>query len=118
MLCSDHAQTSQEPGPSSDCSCRPQTPSASAEINKRVQHLEKLLRHYAGNISLEADDLRDLAEAIDKERPAPHQERSVSQGSDQLGADEERFTVQPLGNNITRETLLGITTWTKLIDRH
>lgn len=65
--------------------------------------MERLLQHYAGDINLDSDNLRGLAEAVDKDHPLPRREQSVSQGSDYLGAEEENFTVQPLGNNITRE---------------
>lgn len=65
--------------------------------------MERLLQHYAGDINLDSDNLRGLAEAVDKDEPIPRGNDTASQGSEYLGADEENFSVQPLGNNITRE---------------
>jgi hypothetical protein len=67
--------------------------------------MEKLLLHYAGNISLEPDSLRALAEAVDKHETCvpPARADAESIGSEYLGVDHEKFTVQPLANNITRK---------------
>lgn len=65
--------------------------------------MERLLQHYAGDINLDSDNLRGLAEAVEKDDPIPPGNDLASQGSEYLGADEENFSVQPLGNNITRE---------------
>lgn len=69
--------------------------------------MEKIIQHYAGNISMDMESLRVLAESVDKapeairnHRPAPLID---SPGSDYLGVDDENFTVQPLDNNTTRE---------------
>ncbi|KAH8169239.1 fungal specific transcription factor domain-containing protein [Sarocladium implicatum] len=86
--------------PQQEPAVRSQVPNTGVEANERIQHMEKLLRHYAGNISLETENLRNLAEAIDKDHPAAQNEGSRYHDSD-IGAEEEKFTVQPLGDNIT-----------------
>lgn len=82
------------------------------ELAQRAQQLEKLLTYYAGNISLEPENLHRLAEAIDKEQEtcaAPHLSKAIasdnSQGADLSEIGDEKFVVQPLGNNITRESI-------------
>lgn len=74
------------------------------ELVQRLKHMERLLQHYAGDINLDSENLRGLAEAVDKDQPPRAREQSVSQASDYLGGEEENFTVQPLGNNITRRS--------------
>lgn len=74
-----------------------------SDLRQRVRYMERLLRHYVGDISLDLENLRGLAEAVTKE-PSAQRERSGSQESDYVGTiEEESFTVQPLGNNTTRE---------------
>lgn len=74
-----------------------------SDLRQRVRYMERLLRHYVGDISLDLENLRGLADAVTKE-PSAQRERSGSQGSDYVGTiEEESFTVQPLGNNTTRE---------------
>lgn len=80
------------------------TPSPdNAQLAQRLKYMERLLQHYAGDINLDSDNLRDLADAVDKDAAIPRGNATTSQGSEYLGPDEENFSVQPLGNNITRE---------------
>lgn len=76
-----------------------------AELAERLGYMERLVKHYAGDIDLDLENLRGLAEAVDKDHALPRGGQSVSheEGSEYLGAEEESFTVQPVGNNITRE---------------
>lgn len=76
-------------------------------MTERLGYMERLLKHYAGDISLDCESLRGLAEAVDKDHALPPRQgpRSASpeEGSDYLGAEDENFTVQPVGNSTTRE---------------
>lgn len=77
-----------------------------AELAERLDYMERLVKHYAGDIDLDLENLRGLAEAVDKDHALPRRGQSVSHEegcSEYLGAEEESFTVQPVGNNITRE---------------
>lgn len=72
--------------------------------------MEKILTHYAGNIKLDPESLKSLANSIDKTPGHPEtaiQSRPQSPGSDYLGVDDENFTVKPLDNNTTRKFLLA-----------
>lgn len=65
--------------------------------------MEKLLRHYVGDVSFDLENLHRLVKTVDKES-STQRERSGSQ-SEYVGTiEEEKFTVQPLGNNATRES--------------
>lgn len=73
--------------------------------------MERLLVHYAGDIDLDSENLRGLAETVDGDKatgagvPPPPSSRPAepsSGGSEYLGVDEESFTVKPLDNNMTR----------------
>lgn len=95
-----------------DCRNRGAT---NAELTQRVAYMEKIVLHYAGDIALDMESLRHLAESLDKtpdavrnHRPGPVPD---SPGSDYLGVDDENFTVQPLDNNTIRELI-------PLLDRH
>ena len=78
-----------------------------AELSQRIAYMEKIIQHYAGNVPMDTESLRLLAESVDKAPDAPrsHRQNPVvgSPGSDYLGVDDENFTVQPLDNNTTRE---------------
>lgn len=69
--------------------------------------MEKIITHYAGNISFDSETLKAMAESVDKNPDAPRSHRQnqvvASPGSDYLGVDDENFTVQPLDNNTTRK---------------
>lgn len=66
--------------------------------------MEKLLRHYVGDVRFDLENLHRLVKAVDTEPPT-QRELSGSQ-SEYVGTiEEEKFTVQPLGNNATRESL-------------
>lgn len=71
--------------------------------------MEKIITHYAGNIPLDPESIKAMAEAVDNKNPdiaQVHRQAPVvgSPGSDYLGVDDENYTVQPLDNNTTRET--------------
>lgn len=73
--------------------------------------MEKLLTHYAGDIKLDSESLKNLAESVEKtpdNTVGPLQPRPPSPGSDYLGVDDENFTVKPLDNNTTRKTPLRL----------
>ncbi|KAK0384263.1 hypothetical protein NLU13_8351 [Sarocladium strictum] len=98
----------QSPGRESDAlprhsaNSRPPTRRQDAESAERIGHLERLLKHYAGDVNLDLDNLRDLAGTVDKDTvPESRPEPPASQSSEYLDAEEEKFTVQPVGNNIT-----------------
>ncbi|KAI5458904.1 fungal-specific transcription factor domain-containing protein [Mariannaea sp. PMI_226] len=79
-----------------------------SDLLKRINYLERLLVHYAGNIKLDSESLRVLVETAEDGLP-PHppsqshdrEEYVASHGSDDLGAELENCTVKPLENNIT-----------------
>lgn len=83
---------------------RPDRVSSDTDVDQRLRYMERLLRHYAGDISLETDDLRAAVETVSKEASprAEGVERRRSTDSDDLEAEAESFTVQPLENNATR----------------
>lgn len=77
-------------------------------LNSEAVSMEKIVTHYADNSPLDWESLEALAEAVDNKNPDVahiHRQAPVmgSLGSDCLGVDDEIYTVQPLGNNITRE---------------
>lgn len=65
--------------------------------------MERIVSHYTGNTNLDFEALRNLAEFVDKGHNGPQPPDVQSHGSDDLGMDDENFTVEPLENNITRE---------------
>lgn len=86
-----------------------------SELQQKMADMERLLTHYVGNINLDADTLRDMAEACDQGRdpstasPAGRR-RSGKMRADDDDADDEHegssedypkadITVQPLENN-------------------
>lgn len=79
-----------------------------AELTQRIAYMEKIIQHYAGNIPMDMESLRLLAESMDKTPDAVRNHQPVrvvdSPGSDYLGVDDENFTVQPLDNNTTRKS--------------
>ncbi|KAK1983005.1 fungal-specific transcription factor domain-containing protein [Colletotrichum cereale] len=82
-----------------------------------MDYMERLLAHYTGKSTLDAETLRSLAESVEKGRAGPEARRAgaeadvsmepevgaeaevQSQSSDSFKVDE--ITVQPLENNIT-----------------
>jgi hypothetical protein len=72
-------------------------------LEQRVVQLEQIVTYYTGRDTLDPKTLCDLVDSLDK---PPASRGSVGLQSDEsvyLGVDDENFTVQPLGNNITRE---------------
>jgi hypothetical protein len=74
--------------------------------------MERLLVHFVGNISMDAQTLQQLADSLDEEVTGQHGRRAShskgegtgeteSNSSDQVKMDD--ITVQPLENNVTRE---------------
>ncbi|KAM6526876.1 hypothetical protein FSOLCH5_002959 [Fusarium solani] len=92
-----------------DGSARNRSGASNAELLQRIAHMEKIITHYAGNIPLDPESIKAMAEAVDNKNPdiaQVHRQAPVvgSPGSDYLGVDDENYTVQPLDNNTTRET--------------
>lgn len=84
-----------------------------SEILERSRNMEKLLRHHVQGISLDTDNLRNLAEAIpESEVFLPPEMEGCSNSNGTTHHDpfndtedltiDEKFTVQPLGHNATR----------------
>jgi hypothetical protein len=80
--------------------------------------METLLNHhYEGKLSFETEDLRLLAESIDKDHVRRQEEQALAQESDESESEDDTFiTVQPLGDNITRMYLHRLTTMSPLFD--
>lgn len=83
-----------------------------ADVQRRIANMERLLVHFVGNISMDAQTLQQLADSLDDEVTGQQgRRRSQSKGegagetesnsSDQVKMDD--ITVQPLENNVTRE---------------
>jgi hypothetical protein len=77
-------------------------------LNSEAVGMEKIVTHYAGNSPLDLESLEAMAEAVDNRNPDVahiHRQAPVmgSLGSDCLGVDDDIYTVQPLGNNVTCE---------------
>lgn len=84
-----------------------------ADEQQRVANMERLLVHFVGNISMDAQTLQQLADSLDDEVAGKQDRRgprskdgetageSDSNGSDRVEMDD--ITVQPLENNVTRE---------------
>ncbi|KDN67341.1 putative fungal specific transcription factor domain-containing protein [Colletotrichum sublineola] len=86
-------------------------------MRQRMHYMERLLAHYTGKSTLDAETLKTLAESVEKGRAGPEPCRTgagahvstepevgleaevQSQSSDSFKVDE--ITVQPLENNIT-----------------
>lgn len=94
-----------------DGGCRPLTRSHDVpdDVRERLRHLERLLTHHAGNISLDPENLRILVESLEEQNALLQRQRTspdeVSLDSDYVGMDDEKCTVKPLENNITRKGL-------------
>ena len=75
------------------------------ELEQRVAYMEKLVTHYTGVVNLDCETLQNLVMSVGKQPDLQGSNASVY-----LGVDDEKFTVQPLGNNITRKTrhLMGL----------
>ncbi|KAH7272664.1 hypothetical protein FSOLCH5_002959 [Fusarium solani] len=89
-----------------DGSARNRSGASNAELLQRIAHMEKIITHYAGNIPLDPESIKAMAEAVDNKNPdiaQVHRQAPVvgSPGSDYLGVDDENYTVQPLDNNTT-----------------
>ncbi|KAK1596654.1 fungal-specific transcription factor domain-containing protein [Colletotrichum navitas] len=107
--------TRDEPG--SEASARPHPPQHDSHLRQRMHYMERLLAHYTGKSTLDAETLKTLAESVEKGRAGPEACRAgagahvsmepevgveaevQSQSSDSFKVDE--ITVQPLENNIT-----------------
>lgn len=74
------------------------------ELEQRVGYLEKLLTHHARITTLDSENLRRLAESIDKPPRGRRSPDVQSHSSGYLGVGDENCTVQPLENNITRRS--------------
>ncbi|OHW91428.1 fungal specific transcription factor domain-containing protein [Colletotrichum incanum] len=88
-----------------------------SQLRQRMAYMERLLAHYTGKSTLDAETLKTLAESVEKGRIGPGPSRAgaeahgsmeaevgaeaevQSQSSDSFKVDE--ITVQPLENNIT-----------------
>ncbi|KAF2019914.1 hypothetical protein BU24DRAFT_129249 [Aaosphaeria arxii CBS 175.79] len=71
------------------------------DLSQRVAYLEKIIQHYAGDVTLDAVTVRNMADGADRQR-RPMMETEVSvNGSDIASVDAEDFSIQPLENNIT-----------------
>ncbi|KKF96351.1 putative transcriptional regulatory protein C3C7.04 [Ceratocystis platani] len=77
------------------------------EMTQRLRYMEKLLTHFTGRSNLDTTTLKNLADAVDRQRGeailGPDAGEAVddgSQSSEHLGVDAENFTVQPLESNI------------------
>lgn len=87
---------------------RNRTGATNAELLQRIAYMEKIIIHYAGNVPLDSESLKVMAESVDnKNLDEPHSHRQGpilgSPPSDYLGVDDENYTVQTLDNNTTRE---------------
>ncbi|KAH6662878.1 PrnA protein [Verticillium dahliae] len=92
-----------------------------AELRQRASNMERLLVHFVGNISLDAQTLQGLADSLDQERSGPghgpppalgttgkalerrrlsSRERREDGGGGYIKVDDD-ITVQPLENNVT-----------------
>ncbi|KPM35767.1 hypothetical protein AK830_g10807 [Neonectria ditissima] len=84
---------------------RNRSSASNAELLQRIAYMERIITHYAGNISFDSETLKAMADSVDKNPDAPrsHRQNQVvgSPNSDYLGVDDENFTVQPLDNNTT-----------------
>lgn len=79
-----------------------------ADLRQRVRYMERLLRHYVGDISFDLENLQGLVKEVENESSI-QRERSGSEESEYVGTiEEEKFTVQPLGNNATRGFLSAL----------
>jgi hypothetical protein len=81
-----------------------------SDLLRRINYMERLLVHYAGDIKLDSESLRVMVETAEDDMPQSRQAESrddyaASHASDYLGAELENCTVKPLENNITRELL-------------
>ncbi|KAL1887556.1 hypothetical protein Cpir12675_006504 [Ceratocystis pirilliformis] len=77
------------------------------ETTQRLRYMEKLLTHFTGRSNLDATTLKNLADAVDRQRGEARFGQDAggaaddgSQSSEYLGVDAENFTVQPLESNI------------------
>ncbi|KAH6877259.1 fungal-specific transcription factor domain-containing protein [Thelonectria olida] len=77
-----------------------------SDLLRRINYMERLLVHYAGDIKLDSESLRVMVETAEDELPPSRKAESrddyaASHASDYLGAELENCTVKPLENNIT-----------------
>lgn len=63
-----------------------------------MTYLEKIVKHYAGDINLDTGSLQKLAESVDSAQPA--KATSESSGFAEL---DEKFRIQTVSDNTIRE---------------
>ncbi|KAL5596960.1 hypothetical protein BROUX41_006367 [Berkeleyomyces rouxiae] len=96
-----------QPSREADDSSTRTTPREPTEMAQRLRYMEKLLTHFTGRSNLDANTLKNLSDAVDRQRVGSKLgadlgglEDDASQSSEHLGVDAEKFTVQPLESNI------------------
>lgn len=70
--------------------------------------METIIKHYVGNVTLDSETLKDLAQSIERESPSPRPDQASPGSEGHLGPEKESFTVQPLPNNITRKSFRSL----------
>ncbi|KAH7303825.1 fungal-specific transcription factor domain-containing protein [Stachybotrys elegans] len=73
-----------------------------ADLTDRVRYLERIVRHYAGNVSLDTETLKNLAEREIQQRPLLQSVAPAtvsSRSSEFLSVESEHFCIKPLENN-------------------
>lgn len=79
---------------------------------ERVRYMERILAHYAPNMSFDISSLRKVVEDLQRDQREP----SISEGLttqaeaedlDDLAIDEESFSIRAFPDNTTRECLLS-----------
>ncbi|CAH0021407.1 unnamed protein product [Clonostachys rhizophaga] len=93
------------PGSGVTTTPRPISEQTPEELQQLVGNLQRIVSHYVGNINLDADGLKRLADAVSQGLP-PHEASrddgitySSSDSADDVKLDD--ITVQPLENNVT-----------------
>ncbi|OLN86630.1 putative transcriptional regulatory protein C3C7.04-like protein 1 [Colletotrichum chlorophyti] len=84
-----------------------------SQLRQRMAYMERLLAHYTGQKTLDAETLKTLAESVKNGRTGPETLGAEPDGEPEVGAEAEvqsqssdsfkvdEITVQPLENNIT-----------------
>jgi hypothetical protein len=94
-----------------------------SELVQRMASMERLLVHYVGNISLDAETLRDMADTADRGGDPGTASPAAGRGKPRADEDEDEdegssedypkadITVQPLENNAARESTTDVGSW-------
>lgn len=73
--------------------------------DEKTHYLERIARHFLGNITFDVSNLRNISEKIEQEEDnqwPPMMEESQSDEEDETKTNEDNFTVKTLSDNTAR----------------